>query len=172
MFRFAPSLCVFLLTVACLIPACTSKKNDEMKFPEKTPKQVVTQFFELLANRGRLNNQEAFTMVSKQYIELDQNNFRKWTENLNPDSKITVAKTILPTGPNKHGVWVATVKLNVSTPSMFGDSFSTTSKINVILDTQSNEWEIDFLGDTIDDADYQKMPAEAGLDLAESPDEK
>lgn len=172
MARFAPSFCILLLTIAFFAPACTSNKSDEMKFPEKTPELVVSQFFELLANRGRLNNQEAFRMVSTKYIELDQSNFRKWTENLNSDSKITVAGTTLPTEPNRHGAWVAIVALNVSTPSMFGDAFTTTSKIGLILDSETNEWKIDFLGDTIDDSDYQKMSPEAGLDPAEGQDKK
>ena len=100
-------------------------------------------------------------MVSTKYRGLDPNDFRKWTDTYNRDSKISIMETVVPVAPDSKGDMVAKVIMEVQTPSTFGDYFSTTSNVNLILDKDSNEWKIDFMADTIDESEYLNAPAEA-----------
>ncbi len=112
-------------------------------------------FFKLLQDQGRLSNQEALKMVSTKYVELSPGNFRKWTENFSSsESKIKIVSTTLPKERTKSGDWVATVNLEIKTPSLFGDYFTSTSKLNLILDEKEKEWKIDFVADTVDESQY------------------
>lgn len=107
-------------------------------------------------------------MVSTKYGEMTPDSFRKWTENFgSAQTKIKVAQAILPKEPNKNGDWVAVVKLAVSAPSMFDANFTTSSQLNLILDKVSNEWQIDFNAETIDESAFMKEPTNAnGTELA------
>jgi len=139
--------------------ACTGKKGNAM--PETPPDQVVLHFYNLLKDGGKIANREALNMVSTKYRGMDPNEFRKWTETYNKESKITVIETNVPVSPNLKGEFVAEVLMEVQTPSSFGDFFTSTSKVNLILDPETNEWKIDFMADTIDETDYLNAPAEA-----------
>jgi len=120
-------------------------------------------FFKLLQDPGRLSNQEALKMVSTKYIDMSPDSFRKWTENFSSsESKIKIVGTILPKERTKSGDWVATVNLEIQTPSLFGDYFTSTSKLNLILDEKEKEWKIDFIADTIDESQF--MTASQGHD--------
>jgi len=144
----------------CLFASgCT--KAPEKKTPKIPPGQVVTKFFALLAENGKLTNREALTMISNSHQEINQDSFRRWTESFSSDTKIKVVKTILPEKPNDRGEMVAVVLLEAETPSSFGGTFTTTSRMHLILDEKANEWKIDYLGDTIDESDFKKAPAEA-----------
>ncbi|MBI3581764.1 MAG: hypothetical protein HY098_06780 [Nitrospinae bacterium] len=147
----------FLLATALVgivtLTGCT--KGKAPTFPEKSPAEVATTFFKLLQDQGRLSNQEALKMVSTKYIELNPDSFRKWTENFGTSaSKIKVVGTTLPMARTKSGDWVATVNLEIKTPSLFGDFFTSTSKLNLILDEKEKEWKVDFVADTVDETQY------------------
>ncbi len=143
------------------LTGCT--KGNAPNFPEKSPAEVATVFFKLLQDPGRLSNQEALRMVSTKYIELSPASFRKWTENFgSSESKIKIVGTTLPKARTKSGDWVATVDLEIKTPSMFGDYFTSTSKLNLILDEKEKEWKVDFVADTIDETQF--MTAAQGHD--------
>jgi hypothetical protein len=138
-------------------------KGSAPNFPEKSPAEVATMFFKLLQDPGRLSNQEALKMVSTKYIDMSPDSFRKWTENFSSsESKIKIVGTILPKERTKSGDWVATVNLEIQTPSLFGDYFTSTSKLNLILDEKEKEWKIDFIADTIDESQF--MTASQGHD--------
>jgi len=156
------SLRSFLLFsfVFCLITSgCT--KTLEKKTPKTPPGQVVLKFFDLLAAGGKLSNREALTMLSNARQEINQDSFRRWTESFSPDTKIKIVKTILPKKPNDRGEIVAVVLLESEIPSSFGGTFTTTSRMHLILDEEANEWRIDYMGDTIDESDFKKAPADA-----------
>jgi len=138
---------------------CSGKKASSM--PATPPDQVVLHFYDLLKDGGKIANREAFNMVSTKYRGLDPNDFRKWTDTYNRDSKISIMETVVPVAPDSKGDMVAKVIMEVQTPSTFGDYFSTTSNVNLILDKDSNEWKIDFMADTIDESEYLNAPAEA-----------
>ncbi|VAX25464.1 hypothetical protein MNBD_NITROSPINAE02-1164 [hydrothermal vent metagenome] len=102
-------------------------------------------------------------MVSNKYGALNTDTFRRWTQDFNAESKIKIVNVKLPDKPNKNGDYVAVVKMEIHTPSMFGGSFTTHSQINMLLDDKDNKWKIDFLAHTIDEEDFLKAPAEARL---------
>ncbi len=156
-------ICLFL--AFGVFSACT---KAQAKFPDAKPEEVASRFFKLLADGGRLANQEAYKMVSTKYGVMNIDSFRKWTENYGTSqAKIKVLQSLLPKEPNKNGDWVAVVKLEVSAPSKFEDSFKTTSQLNLILDKTSNEWQIDFNAETIDETAFIKAPQDAnGTELA------
>lgn len=163
--KFAIRIFMCLFLAAAVSPAC---KNTSVKFPVVTPEEVATKFFRLLADGGRLTNQEAHKMVSTKYGEMSPDNFRKLTENFQSTrSKIKVVQATLPKEPNKHGDWVAVVKLEASTPSRFEGDFVTSSQVNLILDETTHEWQIDYNAETIDESAFMKAPQDAnGTDLA------
>lgn len=106
-------------------------------------------------------------MVSTKYGAISIDSFRKWTENIgSSQSKIKVAQTILPKEPNKNGDWIAVVKLEVTSPSLFDANFTTSSQINLILDEKAGEWQIDFNAETIDESAFMKDSA--GVNSAEA----
>lgn len=149
----------FFLTTALLgiftLTGCT--KSNAPNFPEKSPAEVATIFFKLLQDPGRLSNQEALKMVSTKYVELSPASFRKWTENFGTSElKIKIVGTTLPKARTKSGDWVATVNLEIKTPSLFGDYFTSTSKLNLILDEKEKEWKVDFVADTVDESQFMK----------------
>ncbi|MBI5637488.1 MAG: hypothetical protein HZA03_05900 [Nitrospinae bacterium] len=157
--KFVMRAFVCLILAAAVSPGCTKKSAN---FPETTPELVATRFFKLLADGGRLANQEAFKMVSTKYGVVSIDSFRKWTENIGSSkSKIKVAQTILPKEPNKNGDWVAVVKLEVSSPSLFDADFTTSSQMNLILDEKAGEWQVDFNAETIDETAFMKDTAGA-----------
>lgn len=149
------AIAIFVSVSAC------SKGKGQAKPPAASPEQVVTKFFELLSEGGKLTNLEALKMVSSKYGEMSPDNFRKWTENYSKDTTFKVKETTIPKDPNSKGDWVASVKLEVQNPSKFGGTFSTTSQMNLILDEKSNEWKIDFMAETINEEQYRNLPAEA-----------
>ncbi len=153
------------LAVMVVFLGCTKKQT---KFPDTRPEEVASRFFKLLADGGRLSNQEAFKMVSTKYGAMNIDSFRKWTENYGTgQAKLKVVQTVLPKEPNKNGDWIAVVKLEVSTPSIFGDNAKTSSQLNLILDEKANEWQIDFNADTIDESGFLKeSPTANGTELA------
>lgn len=108
-----------------------------------------------------MTNLEALKLVSTKYSEVSPDNFRKWTESYTKGMTFKTKETIMPKEPNSKGDMVATVKLEVQSPSVFGGTFSSTSQINLILDEKKNEWKIDFMADTIDEEQFRKAPAEA-----------
>jgi hypothetical protein len=149
------------LLVIITLTGCT--KGKAPNFPEKSPAEVATIFFKLLQDQGRLSNQEALKMVSTKYMEINPDSFRKWTENFgSAESKIKIVGTTLPKERTKSGDWVATVNLEIKTPSFFGDSFTSTSKLNLILDEKEKEWKVDFVADTVDESHF--MAASQGHD--------
>jgi hypothetical protein len=148
-----------IITVAAI--ACS--KGSASKKPATPPDQVVTKFFELLSDGGKLTNLEALKMVSAKYTEVTPDNFRRWTENYTKETSFKIKEIITPKEPNSKGDMVVIVKLEVQSPSTFGGTFSTTSQMNLILDEKSNEWKIDFMAETIDEEPFRKMPAEAKL---------
>ncbi len=163
--KILKTLSLLLLTVA-LLHGCSSnneKPATEGELPKTPPEEVVKLFYDLISEGGKITSREALSMVSDHYMMLDIDSFRKWTQDFTKDTKIEVLETVMPTKPNKDGLMVAVVKLNIKTPSIFGDFFTTKSNMNLILDKESNEWKIDFMADTIDEAAYLDAPAEARL---------
>lgn len=148
-----------------LLPGCT--KTETGKLPDTPPAKVVERFYGLIAEGGKLSNREALMMVSTKYRVMDQNNFRRWTESFNKETKYKVLETNLPSAPDKNGHWIASVKLEVRTPSSFGDYFSTTSQVNLILDKEKNMWKVDFMADSIDESDFLNAPADAKVEEAQ-----
>jgi hypothetical protein len=146
------------LIIGLLVVGCD--KNEKMRFPETPPDQVVLRFFELLGEGGKLTNREAMNMVSNRNSVINQDNFRRWTENYSRETKLNIVKSELPTKADDHGDWIATVRLEVKTPSIFGGDYTTTSRINMILDQKENVWKLDFLADTVDEEEQRKAPAE------------
>lgn len=145
-----------------LFYGCT--KNETARFPDTPPAEVVEHFYGLIGEGGKLSIREALTMVSTKYRVMDQNDFRRWTERFSSDTKYKVLKTDLPAARNKGGDMIAAVKLEVKTPSSFGDYFVTTSQVNLILDTEDNRWKIDFMADSIDESAFLTAPAEARVE--------
>ncbi|MBF0633238.1 MAG: hypothetical protein HQK85_01105 [Nitrospinae bacterium] len=129
--------------------------------PATPPDQVVSKFFQLLSEGGKLTNLEALKMVSTKYSQLSPDDFRKWTENYKNDTSFKAKEVLVPKERNSKGDLVATVKFEVQNPSTFGGTFTTTSQINLILDEKTNEWKIDFMADTINEDQFRSMPAEA-----------
>lgn len=159
--RLFPFSKVLLLITFSVMTAIGCSKGAPSKPPATPPDQVVTKFFELLAEGGKLTNLEALKMVSAKYSQVSPDDFRRWTENYKNDTSFKARDTIIPKERNAKGDLVATVMLDVQNPSTFGGTFTTTSKINLILDEKSNEWKIDFMADTINEEDFRSMPTEA-----------
>lgn len=154
-----------LILAAAFSPACT---KTQVKFPETKPEEVASRFFKLLADGGRLSNQEAYKMVSTKYGVMNIDSFRKWTENYgSSQAKITIAQSTIAKERNKNGDMLAMVRLEVSSPSIFDANFKTSSQLNLILDEKANEWQIDFNAETIDESGFLKAPQDAnGTELA------
>ena len=150
----------FSFLVLSLLTGC-EKSESEFEFPDTPPDQVVLRFFDLLGKGGKLTSKEALQMVSARHSTLNPNSFRKWTQDFSEDSKVKITKTIMPKSRNKNGDFVASVLLETTIPSMFEDSFTSTSRMNLILDEDSNEWKIDFTADTINEESFLKAPADA-----------
>ncbi|MFQ5430977.1 MAG: hypothetical protein ACE5EN_00555 [Nitrospinota bacterium] len=151
-----------VLLIFSLFQGCT--KKGTVKLPDKPPAEVVARFYGLLAEGGKLSIREALTMASTRFRVMDQNDFRRWTESFSKETKYKVLETHLPTAPTKDGDWIASVTLEVKTPSTFEDYFITTSKVHLILDKENNEWKIDFMGDSVDESDFLNAPAEARVE--------
>ena len=153
-------ICVAVFVTLFLFSGCTGKKKN-VQFPDTSPEEVVLKFFDLLKTRGRLTSEAALRMVSKKFGEVNPDNFRKWTEKYSGESEIKPVETVMPRKPDKNGYWIATVKLEISTPSKFGDPFKTYSNMNLILDQDAGEWKVDFLAETISEEDHRRAPTEA-----------
>jgi len=152
--------------VALALGSCTSKE-EEKKAPAMSPEQVVLKFYSLLAQGGKLTLKEAHGMVSSKFGPVDPDAFRKWVQDFEKGTKIKVIDTIMPKEKNKGGLYVATVKMEVATPSVFGDAFISTSQMNLVLDEKANEWKIDFLAETnVYENDYKNGPLEVKVDSA------
>ena len=103
-------------------------------------------------------------MITDKFGPVDEDAFRKWVQDFDKDTKIKIVETKLPKERSKAGYFIASVRMEVAIPSMFGDPFISTSQMNLILDEKSNEWKIDFLANTIDkELEYRKAPAEAKI---------
>lgn len=152
---------LFLLIAFSVITAIGCSKGTVSKKAATPPDQVVTKFFELLAEGGKLTNLEALKMVSTKYGDVSPDNFRKWTENYTKETSFKIKETTIAKEPNSKGDLLATVKLEVETPSTFGGTFTSTSQMNLILDEKANEWKIDFVAETINEEQFRNMPAEA-----------
>lgn len=158
------SVCkVLLLAVIITVSVHACSKGKSSQTPTTPPDQVVTKFFQLISEGGKLTNLEALKMVSTKYTEVNPDSFRRWTENYTKETSFKVKETIISKESNSKGDMLAMVKMEVQSPSTFGGTFSTTSQINLILDEKTNEWKIDFLAETIDEDQFRKMPAEARL---------
>ncbi len=152
----------FLVALATCLAACdTSTKTST---PTDTPEKVIVRFFDLLADGGKLSNREALTMLSTAYGPINPDSFRRWTEKFTNITKIKVASTKMAKEKNKHDDLVATVNLEVLTPSIFGGDFATTSTINLILDENTNSWKIDFLALSVNEDSFKNGPAEAKIE--------
>lgn len=149
------------MAVIITVAAVACSKGSSSPKPATPPDQVVTKFFQLLSEGGKLTNLEALKMVSTKYSEVSPDNFRKWTESYTKEISFKAKETIIPKEPNSKGDMVATVKLEVLSPSTFGGTYSTTSQINLILDEKTNEWKIDFMADTIEEDQFRTAAAEA-----------
>lgn len=156
-----PYLIQFVALV--FLSGCSGGKDEAVKFPDKSPAEITLKYFDLLGDGGKLTSEAAFNMVSKKYGGVDPQEFRKYTEKYSR-SKIKIIETILPEKANESGDWIASVKLEVGTPSMFDDAFKTTSDMHLILDKEAGEWKIDFFAQTIDETDHRKAPAEASAE--------
>ncbi len=155
--------------------ACSKKnKYSGENFPEIPPDRVVEKFYNLISEGGKLTTKEALLLVSTRYREYSLSEFRRSTESYSSETRFTVIKTIMPTDPDKDGNWIAVTKLEVKTPSSFGDYFTTTSQVNLILDQFDNKWKIDFRGDSIYEEDFKSAPAEARVEVEaeEGPESK
>jgi len=149
------------LTLVLALAACTSKE-PEMKTPATPPDQVVLKFYSLLAQGGKLTLKEAHGMLTSKFGPVDPDSFRKWVQDFDTETKIKIIETKIPNGKAKGGLYIATVKMEVATPSVFGDAFISTSQTNLILDEKTNEWKIDFLAETNKyEIDYKNAPLEA-----------
>lgn len=152
---------ITIFVVLVLFSGCAGEKKNAVKLPDTSPEEVIVKFFDLLQGRGRLASEAAFRMVSQKYGNADPQTFRKWTERYSLGSEIKPVETIISGEPNKKGDWIASVKLEISTPSMFGDAFKTISRMNLILDQDTGEWKIDFFAETIDEEGFRTAPGEA-----------
>ena len=168
--KLLQTLCVLISASAIFFGCTENKKTDE--FPQTPPEEVVMRFYELIAEGGKITSQEALILVSDRYRTFDINDFRRWTQDFDKESKIEIAETILPTAPNESGDMVAVVKINVKTPSIFGGYFTTTSRMNLILDEETNSWKIDFMADTIDESEFLEAPTEVKAENMETEGEK
>jgi len=153
------SLAAVSIALAAALWGCA--KESKRPMPETPPDKVVLNFFDLIAKGGRLTTKEAYGMISMRGSGVSPDMFRRWTEEYNRDTKINIIETIVSDKPNADGEYIATVKMQVLTPSMFGDNFTSSSRMNLILDTASNTWKVDFMAETINEKEFQKAPAEA-----------
>jgi len=129
------------------------------------PEKVVLKFYSLLGQGGKLTLKEAHGMVSQKYGHVDPDSFRKWVQDFEKGTKIKIVDVDVPKERNKGGVYVASVRMEVATPSLFGDAFISTSRMNLVLDEELNEWKIDFLAETNKyENDYKNEPLEAKAD--------
>jgi len=163
MYRLFSVFKVLLMAAIIAVTAVACSKGASSKKPATPPDQVVTKFFELLSEGGKLTNLEALKMVSGKYTDVNPDNFRRWTDNYTKETSFKTKEVIIQKEPNSKGDMVAMVKMEVQSPSTFGGTFTTTSQMNLILDEKTNEWKIDFLAETIDEDQFRKMPAEARL---------
>lgn len=159
------SVAFLVALVTCLAACDTSTKTST---PTDTPEKVILRFFSLLADGGKLSNREALTMISTAYGPVNPDSFRRWTEKFTNETKIKVVSTDVAKVKNKHDDLVATVNLEVLTPSIFGGDFATTSTIHLILDEKTNNWKIDFLALSVNEDSFKKEPAEAKIEEGEA----
>ncbi|HEB71727.1 MAG TPA: hypothetical protein ENI77_03805 [Nitrospirae bacterium] len=139
---------------------CTSKK-EETVLPATTPDKVVLRFFDLISEGGKLTNMEAMKLISAKTSRVDQNTFRKWTQEFSKESKIKVVKTVINKKRDGDGYLIANVSMEVMSPSVFGGDFKSTSSMNLILNEEAHKWEIDFLAQTVNEDDFLKAPKDA-----------
>jgi hypothetical protein len=153
------------LAMALVLGGChKTEKTAGGKFPATPPDQVVLKFYSLLAQGGKLTLKEAHQMVTDKFGPVDEDAFRKWVQDFTKDTKIRILETKLPAEKTRAGYYIASVKMEVATPSVFGDPFISASQMNLILDEKVNEWKIDFLAQTIDkELEFKKAPAEAKI---------
>jgi len=107
---------------------------------------------------------EAHQMLTDRFGPVDPNSFRKWVQEFEKGTKIKILETQTPKEKTKGGFFLAIVKMEVATPSIFGEPFISTSQMNLVLDEKTNEWKIDFLAQTIDyENEFKKAPVEAKM---------
>jgi len=158
------SLALVIAAAIVLAAGCSRTEKPAGKLPATPPDQVVIKFFSLLGQGGKLTLKEAHQMVTDKFGPVDEDSFRKWVQDFDKDTKIKIVETKLPSEKSKGGFYIASVKMEVAIPSMFGDPFISPSQMNLILDEKTNEWKIDFLANSIDkELEYKKAPAEAKI---------
>jgi len=125
--------------------------GSKVELPKETPEEVVKKFYSLLSQKGKGSASAAHKMISTKYRSLDEDAFRRWTEAYDIDTKIRVIESSISNKKDKRGDIIARVKIEFSTPSIFGGSFTSTSNTNLILDEKEKTWKIDFTAETIDE---------------------
>ncbi|MBI3815436.1 MAG: hypothetical protein HY279_13355 [Nitrospinae bacterium] len=131
--------------------------GSKVDLPKEPPDDVVKKFYSLLSQKGKGSSSAAYNMISTKYKNINEDAFRRWTEQYDPDTKIRIIESSISNKKDKRGDIVARVKIEFSTPSIFGGSFTSTSHTNLILDEKEKTWKIDFTAETIDEEAFKKQ---------------
>ena len=139
------------LIIIVLLIACSS---SQQKLPEETPEKVVERFFKLLGDGGPSSLTEARKMVSDKYYHPTEDNFKKWVDQYQSSTEIRNLQSKII--KDKRDEKIAQVTLEYSVPSDFGGSYTAKSTVNLILDSKTNSWKVDFTGETLPEEAYKK----------------
>ena len=138
------------IIILALIGGCSF---HQQKLPKETPEKVVDRFFKLLAEGGPSSLAEARKMVSDKYFFPTEYQFKTWVEAYPANSEIKNLKSNILSKSGKDVI--VQVTLEYAVPSEFGGSFTSTSKMNLILDDKTNSWKIDFTAETLPEESYK-----------------
>ena len=99
---------------------------------------------------------EARKLISTKYEEIEEDTFRRWTEQFDPDTKIKILDSSILNKRDAKGNIIAKVTVEYTIPSILGSPFVSKSQTHLILDEKEKRWKIDFMAETKDEESFKK----------------
>lgn len=144
------------LVLTGLISFLIACSGSRVELPKESPEEVVKRFYFLLSQKGKATATEARKLISTKYGEIDEDVFRRWTEQYDPETKIKIIDSSISNKKDAKGNIIATVTVEYSVPSTLGSPFTSKSQTNLILDEKEKRWKIDFTAETKDEESFKK----------------
>lgn len=137
--------CVGLMTVAC--------GDTNKPLPEESAEAVVEKFYEFISEAkirgGQLLIREAYKLTSGGSSRFEQAKFVEVVNKYPSGFKVVIINSNIQ---DRH----ADVTIEYEMSSSFGDSYTLSTVVPLVIDEETNTWKIDFRGDS-DDQDMESI---------------
>ena len=147
---------VISIILAVLISNLIGCSWSQADLPKEPPEEVVKRFYFLLSQKGKAAAAEARKLISTKYEEIEEDTFRRWTEQFDPDTKIKILDSSILNKRDAKGNIIAKVTVEYTIPSILGSPFVSKSQTHLILDEKEKRWKIDFMAETKDEESFRK----------------